>query len=60
MRVSEEDFVLWLAEHASDCEEALADIAERYERLLQRVELNADDPMSDYLRDYLFSEFQPV
>jgi len=42
-----------------DCEPSV-DIAERYERLLQRVELNADDPMSDYLRDYLFSEFQPV
>lgn len=60
MKPTEEDFILWLVEHQSDCEEALADISERYDMLLRRVDLGVDDPMADFLRDYLFSEFRPL
>jgi hypothetical protein len=27
---------------------------------LRRVELDVDDPLADFLREYLFSEFRPL
>ena len=56
MKLTEEDFFLWLVEHQSDVEEALSDLSERYTRLLERVELTNEDPMADFLRDYIFTD----
>ncbi len=56
----EDQFIEWFAQYESDCEEAKADIEERYEKLLYRTHLKDDDARAIYLRDYLFSDYSPL
>lgn len=58
--MNEEHFIEWFAQYQSDCEEARADIEERLDELLLRTELEFDDPKVAFLRDYLFTDYQPL
>lgn len=58
--MNEEHFVSWFATVESDCEEARADIDERFEQLLTRLELPFDDEKVELLRDFLFNGYEPL
>ncbi len=60
MSMTEIKFIEWFARFESDCEEARADMDERFERLLKRTGLAYDDPRIPYLRDFLFNDYEPI
>lgn len=57
--IPESRFLEWFVAYESDCEEARADIDERFEQLLDRLELPFDDEKVELLRDFLFNGYEP-
>lgn len=53
-------FLEWYAEHESDMEEARADIDDRVEQLLERVEVRRGSPLVEWIEKYLFENYDPI
>ena len=51
-------FEEFLAQNASDIEEAIVDLAERFHRLLERLSVRHTDPVVEELRQYMFDDVQ--
>lgn len=54
--IPEPQFEEFAAMYASDIEEALVDISERFHHLLERIGVRHSDPVVDNLREYMFSD----
>lgn len=57
--MNESRFYEWFIQYESDCEEAREDINNRFDDLLVRLNLDADDEKIDLLRDFLFNSYEP-
>jgi hypothetical protein len=53
-------FLTWYVAHESDMEEARADIDNRVETLLERVEVRRGDPKVEWIERYLFENYDPT
>ena len=53
-------FLEWYVAHESDMEEARADIDNRVETLLERVEVRRGDPKVEWIERYLFENYDPT
>lgn len=56
----ESEFISWFATAQSDCEEAKEEVNELFEKLLTRLDLNFDDDKIPLLRDFLFTDYEPL
>jgi hypothetical protein len=58
--MSEDQFIEWFVQNEGDIVEAREDLWDRFELLLERVELSQDDWKVDYLRRFLFEDYEPI
>ncbi len=56
----EDAFISWLITVESDVEEARADIEDRFDQLLIRLKLDDEDEKIPFLKEFLFTDFDPL